>query len=84
MCVDVDLGIVLADGRRVALEFDEPSHYSVTQPYQLNGATHLRNVMLERRGYAVIGIPLWGMDGRCKAAQREYLKKRLAKKVIYA
>lgn len=82
MCVDVDLGVVLPDGRRVALEFDGPSHYSRNQPYKLNGATHLRNSMLERRGYVVVGIPYFEFYFISKEAQREYLKDRMTRKGI--
>lgn len=75
ICVDVEL--VLSDGRRVALEFDGPWHYSVNVPHVLNGATYLRNAMLERRGYIVVGIPFYIFHGKGRQAQREYVTRRL-------
>ena len=76
----MDIALQLPSGARVAVEVDGPTHYvtSSSGAVQLNGATQLRNRLLEARGWKVLSVPakVWDrVNEGGKAAQLAYLQK---------
>jgi hypothetical protein len=73
----IDIAVQLPDGSRLAVEVDGPSHFLSNQPGRLDGATLLRNRMLEARGWQVVSVPVMtGWVPRAKRGQqaaRDYL-----------
>ncbi|KAG2497939.1 hypothetical protein HYH03_004201 [Edaphochlamys debaryana] len=74
-----DVVVELAEGRRVAVEFDGPHHYfanSRRDAHAVDGPTALRNRQLERgfgRG-SVLSMPGWQwQEARGEAERRSYL-----------
>ncbi|KAG1669327.1 hypothetical protein FOA52_014889 [Chlamydomonas sp. UWO 241] len=54
----VDIAVQLPDGSRLAVEVDGPQHFLSSPPDRLDGATLLRNRLLEARGWRVVGVPV--------------------------
>jgi hypothetical protein len=52
----IDIGAVTADGLKLAIEADGPTHF-LWPNNRLNGSTQHRNRVLEARGYAVVSVP---------------------------
>jgi hypothetical protein len=75
----IDIAVQKEDGRWVAVEVDGPSHYTSTKPYQLVGATVLRNRMLARTGWTVVSIPFYewyGVVGAETGRKIGYLRRK--------
>lgn len=72
-----------SDGRHIAIEADWPSHFSSNKPYRLNGPSHVRNALLQQRGfYDVLSVPFcewWDLNDEKK---QEYLDRSLLKRGI--
>ncbi|KAG2499139.1 hypothetical protein HYH03_002722 [Edaphochlamys debaryana] len=74
-----DVLVGLADGRRVAVEVDGPSHFLASHPQNpraVDGGTKLRNRQLERVLGAgnVLSVPWWEWNAlKKKRARRAYL-----------
>ena len=77
----VDVMLQLEDGRRVAVEFDGPCHYSSTSPYRVLAATLLRRQLLqvESRAHALVVVPFfeWEQLRGDKAEEDRYLRDKL-------
>lgn len=58
-CIDIALNI---KGRRVAVEVDGESHFSLTQPYRRVGSDHLRDDLLQRQGWVVVHVPFFELE----------------------
>ncbi|KAG1673213.1 hypothetical protein FOA52_013093 [Chlamydomonas sp. UWO 241] len=75
--VSIDIAVQLLDGSRLAVEVDGPTHFLSNAPTVPNGATRLRNRLLEARGWRVVSVPArTGWDPHAKRGQqaaREYL-----------
>ncbi|KAG1661634.1 hypothetical protein FOA52_007515 [Chlamydomonas sp. UWO 241] len=73
----IDIAVQLPDGGRLAVEVDGPSHFLSSLPGRLDGATLLRNRMLEARGWRVVSVPVMtGWRSHAKQGQqavRDYL-----------
>jgi hypothetical protein len=73
----IDIAVQLPDSSRLAVEVDGPSHFLNNTPSRLDGATLLRNRLLEARGWRVVSVPV--MTGwvpharRGQQAARDYL-----------
>jgi hypothetical protein len=73
----IDIAVQLPDGSRLAVEVDGPSHFLSNSPGRIDGATLLRNRMLEARGWRVVSVPVrtgWQPHAkRGQQAARDYL-----------
>ncbi|KAG1677590.1 hypothetical protein FOA52_014488 [Chlamydomonas sp. UWO 241] len=73
----IDIAVNLPDGSRLAVEVNGPTHFLSSPPGRLNGATLLRNRLLEARSWRVVSVPArTGWDPRAKEGQqaaRDYL-----------
>ena len=70
----IDLAIV---DRRVALEFDGPSHFT-TNTLEPLGHTRLRDRLLSAMGWCVVSIPFFEWDRLHQTEQRDaYVKRRV-------
>jgi predicted component of type VI protein secretion system len=73
----IDIAVQLPDGSRLAVEVDGPYHFLSNSPGRLDGATLLRNRLLEARGWRVVSVPVrTGWDPHAKRGQqaaRDYL-----------
>jgi hypothetical protein len=67
----IDIAVQLLDGSRLAVEVDGPHHFLSSPPCRLNGATLLRNRLLEARVPVVIGWRPHAKQGQ--QAARDYL-----------
>ena len=71
----IDLAIV---DRRIALEFDGPSHFTRNTLEPL-GHTRLRDRLLSAMGWQVVSIPFFDWDGLHQPEQMDaYVKQRLS------
>ncbi|KAG1673210.1 hypothetical protein FOA52_013090 [Chlamydomonas sp. UWO 241] len=73
----IDIAVQLLDGSRLAVEVDGPTHFLSNAPTAPNGATCLRNRLLEERSWRVVSVPArTGWDPHAQRGQqaaREYL-----------
>ncbi|KAG1679152.1 hypothetical protein FOA52_000507 [Chlamydomonas sp. UWO 241] len=72
----IDIAVQLPGGQKLAVEVDGPTHFLRNTPAVLNGATHLRNRLLEARGWCVVSVPVteWGRQvAKGKQAVHDYL-----------
>ncbi|KAG1677580.1 hypothetical protein FOA52_014478 [Chlamydomonas sp. UWO 241] len=73
----IDIAVHLPDGSRLAVEVDGPQHFLSSPSGRLNGATLLRNRLLEARGWRVVSVPArTGWDPHAEQGQhaaRDYL-----------
>jgi hypothetical protein len=65
----IDIAGVTADGVRLAVEVDGPTHF-LWPDRRLNGRTQHRNRVLAARGYAVVGVPYFEWDKRADYKQQ--------------
>jgi hypothetical protein len=54
----IDIAVQLPDGSRLAVEVDGPQHFLSSPPGRLDGATLLRNRLLEACGWWVVSVPV--------------------------
>ena len=70
----IDLAVV---DRRIALEFDGPSHFT-TNTLEPLGHTRLRDQLLSAMGWRVVSVPFFEWDRLHQAEQRDaYVEHRL-------
>jgi hypothetical protein len=69
----IDIAIV---DRRIALEFDGPSHFT-TNTLQPLGHTLLRNRLLSAMGWKVVSIPFFEWNGLRQAERDAYVQRRV-------
>jgi hypothetical protein len=55
---NVDVGVELPGGVKLAIEVDGPHHFMSNEPEMATGATTLRNLLLEARGWRVVSVPV--------------------------
>ncbi len=71
----IDVAVV---DRRVALEFDGPSHFTTHTTLEPLGRTRLRDRLLSAMGWRVVSIPFFEWDRLHQAEQRDaYVEHRL-------
>ena len=78
----MDIGVELASGEKLAIEVDGPSHFlQHSSPAQLDGATRLRNRLLQARGWRVVSVPVvqgWAeVAHQGSTVQQAYLQQLL-------
>ncbi|KAG1679153.1 hypothetical protein FOA52_000508 [Chlamydomonas sp. UWO 241] len=72
----VDIAVQLPCGQKLAVEVDGPTHFLSNVPTVPNGATRLRNRLLEARGWRVVSVPAKEWDRhftKGKQAAHDYL-----------
>ena len=74
----IDLAIV---DRRIALEFDGPSHFTSNTLEPL-GHTRLRDRLLSEMGWHVVSIPFFEWDRLQRTEQRDAYVKRLYRNIL--
>ena len=76
----IDVAVVLPGGDKLAVEVDGPFHFFTNRPTVLDGATRLRNRLLEARGWRVVSVRVgeWLQHAkRGEEAVHDYLMKSL-------
>jgi hypothetical protein len=69
----IDIALIRADGTKVAIEVDGPTHFTSNDPKRMNGATMLRNRFLEARGWRVVSVPVEAWSGVPRGGKEQYL-----------
>jgi hypothetical protein len=54
----IDIAVLLPDDKLLAVEVEGPTHFLSSAPTVPNGATRLRNRLLEARGWRVVSVPV--------------------------
>ena len=69
----MDIAMVRPDGTKVAIEVDGPTHFMRNNLTRMNGATLLRNRMLESRGWRVVSVSVKQWSKMSPAVRKKYL-----------
>ena len=76
--LSVDVALQAQDGKRVAVEVDGPSHFTINTRRRL-GATVNRDLLLQHRGWLVLSLPYFELnDASAGGALDDYVAQRVS------
>ena len=69
----IDIALTRADGTKVAIEVDGPTHFMSNNHTRINGSTALRNRLLEARGWRVVSVSVEAWSRVPQGGEKQFL-----------